>query len=209
VALFHLFVLPRPPSAPLFPYTTLFRSGFDRHRPVYFVSVAPLKPGQSIDLTPIFPQNQHLDTLRVGAFTYHDWDGLKLDTVPESMEGQLLLTTIRGRAREAHLLNAFRNTDHPSSDQPDQLVLTLDGDPTSRIVVQWRNSADVESGEVIYWEENSNDTLRIAADRKVLEDRLLYNDRYMSRFTARLTDLKPGSRYGYAVRNGQGQQSEV
>lgn len=184
-------------------------NGFDRHRPVYFVSVAPLEPGQSIALTPIFPQNQHLDTLRVGAFTYHDWDGLKLDSVPESMEGQLLLTTIRGRAREAHLINAFRNTDHPSSDQPDQLVLTLDGDPTSRIVVQWRNSADVESGEVIYWEENSADTLRIAADRKVLEDRLLYNDRYMSRFTARLTDLKPGSRYGYAVRNGQGQQSEV
>lgn len=205
-------------------------NGFDKHRPVYFVSVAPLDPDGSqvqdgsptpgqespgasgsirglLTLTPIFPVEQHIDTLRPGAFTYHDWDGLKLDEVPESMIGELLLTTVRGRAREAHLIRAFRTTAHPSSDLPDQLVLTYDGDPASSIVVQWRSSPADESGEVVYWPENSGDTLRMVAGKRVLEDRLLYNDRYMNRFTARLKNLRPGVRYGYYVEGSNGARS--
>lgn len=201
-------------------------NGFDKHRPVYFVSVAPQgagDPGQGsqghgsqgtsggprkpLTLTPIFPEKQHIDTLRPGAFTYHDWDGLKLDEVPEGMVGELLLTTIRGRAREAHLIRAFRTTAYPSSDRPDQLVLTYDGDPASSIVVQWRSSPTDQSGKVVYWPENSSDTIRMIAEKRVLEDRLLYNDRYVSRFTARLENLLPGMRYGYYVENGSGLRS--
>lgn len=183
-------------------------NGFDKHRPVYFVSVAPQDPQrQKLTLTQVFPEKQHIDTLKPGAFTYHDWDGLKLDEVPESMVGELLLTTIRGRAREAHLIRAFRTTAHPSSDLPDQLVLTYDGDPASSIVVQWRNSPADERGEVVYWPENSRDTLRMTAGKRVLEDRLLYNDRYMNRFTARLENLQPGVRYGYYVEGSNGARS--
>lgn len=202
-------------------------NGFDKHRPVYFVSVAPQTTdqqtpeqqtsdqqtsgqqtsGQKLTLTPIFPEKQHIDTLRPGAFTYHDWDGLKLDEVPESMVGELLLTTIRGRAREAHLIRAFRTTAYPSSDLPDQLVLTYDGDPASSIVVQWRSSQVGQRGEVVYWPENSGDTLRMTAEKRVLEDRLLYNDRYMNRFTARLENLLPDTRYSYYVENSDGLRS--
>ncbi|MEZ4904972.1 MAG: hypothetical protein R2822_26070 [Spirosomataceae bacterium] len=51
--------------------------------------------------------------MKVGAFTYHDWDDLTLSEVPVSLQGQILFSTIRGRAREAHLIGAFRQTSTP------------------------------------------------------------------------------------------------
>lgn len=183
-------------------------NGFDKHRPVYFISLAALDEQKSgkdaLKVSPAFPAQQHIDTLRVGAFTYHDWDGLLLEEVPPALQGDLLLTTIRGRAREAHLLGAFRETEHPSTSQPDQVVLTHHGDPATSISVQWRTNHSQASGEVVYWVENTTDTLRLETEKRVLEDRLLRNDRYISRFTARLKDLIPSTEYQYYVKNPNG-----
>ncbi len=82
-------------------------NGFDMHRPVYFISVEAVNPEDKLEITKIFPENQHLDTMRVGAFTYHDWDELTITGCPESLRGQLLFTTIRGRAREAHIVRSI------------------------------------------------------------------------------------------------------
>ncbi|MCK4992210.1 MAG: hypothetical protein KAS29_17050, partial [Bacteroidales bacterium] len=73
-------------------------NGFDKHRPVYFISVGPQNPDNALEITHIFPEDQHLDTMRAGAFTYHDWDELILEEVPDQLTGQVLFTTIRGRA---------------------------------------------------------------------------------------------------------------
>src|SRR5690606_34571587 len=94
-------------------------NGFDKHRPVYFVGVAPKHSGDAVNITPILPQKQLVTVLDTGAFTYHDWDGLVLTEVPEALKGQYLLPTIRGRAREAHLIGAFRRTEFPSTETPD------------------------------------------------------------------------------------------
>lgn len=175
-------------------------NGFDKHRPVYFVSLKGLTPGKKLEITPIHPAKQHLQTLAVGSFTYHDWDGLKLEEVPEEMVGETLLSTIRGRAREAHLIQAFRTTAYPSSEKSDQIVLTFTDENASQISVQWRTSPEANYGEVIYWEESSRDTLVAPAKMEVLEDRLLLNDRYVHRHSATLKRLNPGKRYAYYVR---------
>lgn len=184
-------------------------NGFGKHRPVYFLALAPQNPDDSLTITPVFPEEQHVETLKPGAFTYHDWDGLTITDVPEPLQGQQLLTTIRGRAREAHLVNAFRTTEFPSSEKPDHLLLTWSGDPTTSMDIQWRTSDEVTEGSVRYWEKGTADTTEISAERYVMEDRLLQNDRYIHRFTAKLRSLNPGTEYGYQAGTDTGGWSET
>ncbi|GAB3898995.1 hypothetical protein GCM10028803_19370 [Larkinella knui] len=182
-------------------------NGFDKHRPVYFISVGPQKPGDKVTISNVFPASQTLDTMRVGAFTYHDWSDLRLTEVPESLRGQTLFQTIRGRAREAHVVGAFRKTPNPATDQPDQILLTWSGDPTSTMDVQWRTAATVSDGLVKYWLTGTTDTLTASATAFRMEDRLLQNDRYVNRFTAGLSGLKSGGTYGYCVGSKSGSWS--
>ncbi len=174
-------------------------NGFDMHRSVYFVSVGAQQSGDQLELSDFYPANQFVGTMESGAFTYHDWDELVLMQVPDALIGQKLLTTIRGRAREAHLIRAFRKTPFPSSPQPDQIMLTWSDDPQTTQTIQWRTSTDVPDGVVVYAEKASQQYQQVVAERIVLEDRLLRNDRYIHRFTAVLRDLKPGTKYVYRV----------
>lgn len=174
-------------------------NGFDRHRPVYFVAVAPQSPADQLNITPLFPQKQHKAVLDTGSFTYHDWDGLVLDEIPETLRGQTLLTTIRGRAREAHVIGGFRTTAFPSGHTPDQITLTLASDPRTGMTVQWRTDASINDAWVKYWSANGTDTLKVDAAHLMLEDRQLRNDRYSSRFTAPLENLQPATDYRYVV----------
>ncbi len=184
-------------------------NGFDKHRPVYFISVGPQDPANRLEITDVFPEGQYLDTMKAGAFTYHDWDELTLEEVPDQLIGQVLFTTIRGRAREAHLTGAFRTTPYPSGVQPDQIMLTWSGDPATSIDIQWRTSTSVAEGRVKYWVSVTADTLISVANLKLMEDRLLQNDRYIHRFTAILDHLQSGVSYSYQVGSKQGVWSDT
>jgi len=138
-----------------------------------------------------------LDTMKVGAFTYHDWSGLLLTEVPAKLVGQQLFTTVRGRAREAHVIDAFRKTPFPSSKNVDHVILTWSGSPKTTVDIQWRTNTTMTDGVVKYWIDGSEDTLSMSATREVIQDRMLFNDRYIHRFTVALKDLKPGSHYHY------------
>jgi len=182
-------------------------NGFDKHRPVYFISVGPQKKSDSLKITNVYPSEFPLTKMKPGAFTYHDWDGLVLTDVPAELIGQSLFTTVRGRAREAHLVGAFRKTLTPSSVTPDQIMLTLNGDPKTTMTVQWRTNSSVEASEVKYWAQNEKDTLTAKAVAFKMEDRLLQNDRYIYRHTASLVQLKPGTSYQYSVGSKAGKWS--
>lgn len=172
-------------------------NGFDKHRPVYFISVAPQNEGDELSISNYYPDYE-LTTLDTGAFTYHDWTELVITEIPPSLRGQQLFTTVRGRAREAHVVDGFRESPFPSSTTPDQIVLTWSGDPTSTMDIQWRTNTEIEEGSVKYWKE-TGDTLTASAEKFVMEDRMLYNDRYTHRFTAHLTGLESGQEYQYIV----------
>lgn len=174
-------------------------NGFDKHRPVYFVSVAPVDPNDTLEIRTLFPKEQMISVLDTGAFTYLDWDGLVLTAVPDGLRGQKLLPTIRGRAREAHVVGGFRYTDFPSGIVPDQITMTLPEDPARGAVVQWRCDRTVSHSWIKYWPANATDTTSMEAERQLLEDRQLRNDRYTSRFTAALDGLEPGTTYHYVV----------
>lgn len=174
-------------------------NGFDKHRPHYFVSVGPRNEGDKVEISDLHPSEFSVDWMREGAFTYHDWDTLTLKTVPREIRGHRLLTTIRGRARAAHLIGGFRITPYPSSESPDQILLTWSEDPKTTQTIQWRTSPEVEKGVVRYRKVGESTRHETEATRSAVEDRFLANDPTCHRFTAVLRNLEPGTRYTYQV----------
>lgn len=174
-------------------------NGFDRHRFVYFTLVKPVEEAKSLKIQAVFPENQNVSELNKGTFTYHDWDELLITEFSEELSGAQLLSTIRGRSREAHLIDAFRKTNSPSSKQIDQILQTWTDDPSSSITIGWRTEVATENSTLKYWEVNKTDTMIAEAASEIFEDRQLANDRYNQRFTATLKDLDKGKTYEYLI----------
>ncbi|MFA5820157.1 MAG: metallophosphoesterase family protein [Bacteroidales bacterium] len=174
-------------------------NGFENYTLHYFVSVAPKNKNDQLELSNFFPVNQYVGILEDGAFTYHDWDELVLMDVPEAMKGQKLLTTIRGRGVETHLIGAFRTTTYPSSQAPDQIMLSWSSNPSNGIDIQWRTDTTVANGIVRFRVKDGSQEFSVKADKYKMEDRVLMNDRFINRFTAQLRDLKPGTKYEYQI----------
>lgn len=176
-------------------------NGFDKHRPVYFISVGAKNENDQLLITDVYPSEYNIVTMEEGAFTYHDWSDLTLVEVPESLKGQKLFTTVRGRAREAHVRSAFRKTPYPSGEEPDQVLLTWSEDPKTTMDIQWRTDTSVHEGSVRFWRTGiaKADTLSVEASSYQMQDRMLMNDRYINRFTAVLRSLQPGATYSYQV----------
>lgn len=179
-------------------------NGFDKHRPVYFVSVAPKNTDDKLEISDFYPAQYEIATLEEGAFTYHDWSDLLIVEVPDALKGQKMFTTVRGRAREAHVVSGFRTTPYPSSSAPDQILLTWSESPVTTMDIQWRTDTTVQSGEVRFWKINGTDTASVNASSVLLQDRMLVNDRYFMRHTALLRNLEPGTTYGYSVGTADG-----
>ena len=174
-------------------------NGLENYTLHYFVSVAPKKSGENLVLSKFFPFNQFVGNLDNGAFTYHDWDELILYDVPEAMKGQKLLTTVRGRGVESWLAGVFRTTDYPSSNVPDQVMLTWSEDPATGIDVQWRTDTVIKDGVLKYREIGSTEEVTSVAEKYRMVDQVLLNERSINRFTAKLRNLKPGTRYEYLI----------
>ena len=176
-------------------------NGLENYSLHYFVSVVPQKTSDQLVLNNFFPDNQFVGNLDNGAFTYHDWDELVLSDVPEIMKGQKLLTTVRGRGVESWLAGVFRTTDYPSSGLPDQVMLTWSSDPFTGIDVQWRTDSAIKDGVVKFREIGKADEFISVAEKFRMDDRVLLNDGSVNRFTAKLRNLTPGTRYEYLIPN--------
>ena len=174
-------------------------NGVENYRYHYFVCVGPQNEYEELELSNFFPEWQYVGTMVDGAFIYHDWSELVLMDVPDELKGQKLLTTIRGRGVETHLVNAFRKTDYPSSGQPDHSLLTWSSNPSTSIDIQWRTDTSVSAGSVNYREKGSDQIYTEDASVYVMEDLRLMNDRFVHRYTARLRNLKPGTSYEYLI----------
>jgi len=177
-------------------------NGFVKHRPHYFVGVRPQNPGDRLELSRFFPADQQVLEMRPGALVYHDWPELVLTEVPDALKGQKLLPTQRGRAREAQLVQAFRQTPFPSSRNPDQVVLTWSESPRTTQTIQWRASPAVEYGTVRYQTKEAGHAAgwqEVKAERRKIEDPFLVNDPIVNHFTATLEGLQPATAYVYTV----------
>jgi hypothetical protein len=183
-------------------------NGFDNHRQSYFVAVGPQNPEDKIEIENLQPSEFPMGWMREGAYTYNDWDTLLLKEVPRELRGHRLLTTIRGRARAAHLIGAFRKTPHPSSKSPDQVILTWSEDPKTTQTIQWRTDTEVKKGIIRYRKKGTDESQQVEAEVDLIQDRLIANDRYCHHHTAALRDLEPGTTYLYSVGDPDGERSQ-
>jgi hypothetical protein len=174
-------------------------NGFGKHRPHYFVTVGPQQQSDTVEITNLFPGQYSIGTMRRGALLYHDWGSLVVKGLPDSLNRHRILTTVRGRAREAHLVGGFRKTAWPSSKDPDQVILTWSEDPKTTQTVQWRTSTEVSNGVVQYKEKGAGEYQETAATYELLENRLLANDRYCHHYTAVVRGLRPATEHVYRV----------
>ena len=175
-------------------------SGFDPHRYPYFAAVLA-DDGSVAELTDIYPGQHRTTALREGAVIYSDKLDVRLESMPEALDGAVLLSGVTARAGETQLLQVFRGTEFPSSTQPDQVVLTWSGDPRSTQTVQWRTSTEVEDGFVQYQmlREGQPHIHEIEAVRHAVEDLYLANDPVIHRYTATREGLWPDTAYRYRV----------
>ncbi|MCP4641371.1 MAG: metallophosphoesterase, partial [bacterium] len=97
------------------------------------------------------------------------------------------------------LIGAFRTTPFPSSETPDQIMLTWSDDPRTTQTVQWRTSTEVKAGVVRWKEKGAEEFSETEASLEVIQDRLLMNDRYIHHYTALLRGLEPATTYVYSV----------
>jgi predicted phosphodiesterase len=178
-------------------------NGFDQHRPHYVVAIGPQNPDDEVNIENLYPAEFDVRTLEKGALTYHDWTELVLEEVPAELVGHRLLTTIRGRARAAHIQGAFRETPYPTSAIPDLVALTWADDPGTTQAVQWRTNALVSASALHYRETGaSGDFTQVRAQPTRIEDRMLRNDRVMHRWTAKIEGLEPATTYDYYLTVG-------
>ncbi|HWR99139.1 MAG TPA: metallophosphoesterase family protein [Prolixibacteraceae bacterium] len=173
-----------------------FENGLALH---YFVAVGPQKKGSPLKISNLIPDNQHTGILKNGASTYMDWDELVLEDVPEQITGHYLLTTTRGRAAESHLVGAFRSTPYPSSEKPDQVILTWSANPQNSMDIQWRTNTAADASILKFREKGTTKVTEATAEKMLMEDRMLMNDRYTNHYTARLKNLNPGTTYQYQI----------
>lgn len=175
-------------------------NGFDNHLPHYLVAVRPQKLTDKLILSGFHPDKQTVLTMKPGSLTYHDWTELVLDEVPESLQGQQLLTTIRGRSGEASLASGFRSTPFPSTLEPSSIHLTWSEDPRTTQNVQWRAKPEVKEGVVRFRESASDGPMQTAeASVTVMNDRMLVNDPQCHWFNVEITGLTPDTLYDYQV----------
>lgn len=174
-------------------------NGFENHRPHYLVAIGPQNPGDTVELANVYPPGQQLGTLRRGATFYHDWPDLVVDEMPEALEGHVLLSTIRGRARESHLFGAFRKSPDLAPGTEDLPVLTWNGDPATTMAIQWRAYPDTTDAAARYREKGADAWLSVAATGRLFEDALIVNQPAVRHFTAVLSGLKPATAYEYEV----------
>ncbi len=176
-------------------------NGFDLHRVSYFVTIGPVKNGIQPTISRVYPDEWKVISMEKGAYTYNDWDELVIEELPEELNGHVLFTTIRGRARDAAVLGAFRKTDYPSSVNPDQVVLTWSEDPETTQSIQFRTDTTVGKAWVEYWPEGTSqaDVRKQEAQPVRLTDVYIYNDRSVNHWETVVRKLTPGTRYNYKI----------
>lgn len=173
----------------------------------YVVALVPEKPGTPVTLEDIYPGFHTVGTLKVGEKLYTDRPDT-FEVIPPELEGALFVRGVRSRRADAQMLNLWRFTKYPSSDKPDQIILTWSEDPKTTQTIQWRTSSRVTQGAVAYIKKSEAFTVHpkapqiVHAETTVLKTPNVLNDPIVHRHTVTLRGLQPGTTYLYAVGDG-------
>ena len=173
----------------------------------YLVLVRGVEEARRPVVDQLYPGQLRVEELRPGVQPYVDREE-KLTEIPEAFERCLIVRTEYRRRNDGRILGIFRWTEHPSSDRPDQIVLTWSGDPKTTQTIQWRTGMGVKRGWVAYGRKSETTGVgpwkwkRVRASTHEVEDRLLLNDSVVRRHVVELEGLEAGTAYVYCVGDG-------
>ncbi|NSX55391.1 purple acid phosphatase family protein [Parasulfitobacter algicola] len=174
----------------------------------YFIGVTPQGQIAPAQITNLVPDTLNTGTLELGALTYVD-RSVTLDAVSPELEGMTLIRTPSDRRSAAAIYGAFHETDHPATNRPDQIFLTIAENPREQMAVNWRTSTSVTDQSVALWlAEDYNAPSRpdpqiFPANTAVVESRRVVNQTAVHRHSVLLDDLERGTEYTYAVGSDQ------
>ena len=102
------------------------------------------------------------------------------------------------------------NADLNATEAPDHIMLTWSDDPTTTQTISWRAKTAVAQGSVRYKESDNPRAAYITINATVERFTTLPGDTpgSMNIFSARLTGLKPGTRYIYSIESGKNSSTE-
>ena len=173
----------------------------------YIPLIQPLDASDSLIISDAYPGTLQTAPLEPGVQIYADREET-LETVPQGLEGTLILQTLYESRGDASLVQFFKWTAYPSQPKPDQVVLTWSEDPQTTQTIQWRTDATIRSGQVLFQKKrlfrqfSPKPLDRVKANMEVLETPNIINDPLCHRFTVTLRDLEPDTTYVYSVGDG-------
>ncbi len=173
----------------------------------YFVVLVPVDPSSDLTVSKLYPGQCRLAELGDEVEPWVD-DGDEINSFPSELEGATLVRTAESWLEYASITDYYHSTRFPSSNKPDQIVLTWSDDPKSTQTIQWRTSTEVEKGMVAYVKKSdynrfhSKTPTRVNANTELLETLDIINDQQCHRHSVTLTNLEPGTTYLYSVGDG-------
>ncbi len=91
-----------------------------------------------------------------------------------------------------------------STNQPDHIMLSISDDAKTTMTVTWRTSVDINSGYVLCYEKGSNKVTRTDAVSEIFESDIDISNIHW----AKITNLKPGTKYYYTCGNDKNRSEE-
>lgn len=177
--------------------------GFSGEMKPYVVLAAPAAGKGKVELTPRVPGTDVV-TARVGERLFIDDDD-EFRTLPGELVGLPVLRSYESWELVSRMVGFFRQTDHPSSAEPDHLQLTWEGDPRTSVTIQWRTDDSIDTGKLWiapkseFFSGGPDTGRRVAASYSELLSPQVVNDPAIRLHRVRLDDLAPGSDYVYSV----------
>lgn len=176
----------------------------------FIVALRPADSSTQLAITDMYPGQLRVGTLDDDVAPYVDRDD-KLGKIPEFLKKLTLIKTRYLARNDGKLIDLFRLTEHPATEKPDQIILTWSDDPKTTQTIQWRTSAKIKRGEVLFRKRSELSSLRpvggratrVKAETKPLLTPMLLNDPAVSRHSATLRGLEPDTTYVYTVGDGK------
>ncbi len=174
----------------------------------YFIVLLPrASESKPLGVQDLYPGQCRITALNKGVRPYIDDDD-PIVAFPEKLKDAVLIQVSEDWESTAAVTEAFHLTRFPSSNEPDQIVLTWSADPATTQTIQWRTGPDSPKGVVAFQKKSEfghffpkTPTL-VTANTQKLETNGIVNDPLCHRHSVTLNELEPDTTYVYSVGDG-------